>query len=325
VRAQKLRGSLLREATKRQREALAAFVEGGGSISRAAASLGIRPSTVKRHLADLRAKFGLTTVELIYSGRATGWLVVPSLEAVYEDLDDLRYALPELMRRLAAHPLFHQPGEGWRYGLSHIVLGRVIEVAAGQPLDEYFESSIFAPLGMVDSGFIVPPDKVARLAALYESGEGVLRRVDDASIGDAPARNEVIEGTPMRSGGGGCASTALDYLRFTRMLLRRGELDGVRLLKPKTVALMTRNHLAPPAARLAEGEGYGLGVGVSLQPSAPGLPGSAGTYGWGGAWRTQFWVDPVTETLGIFMVQDASAFVGMADEFWSLVCQALTD
>jgi CubicO group peptidase (beta-lactamase class C family) len=250
----------------------------------------------------------------------------PVLDAAYGDLGDLRYTLPELMRRLAAHPLAHQPGEGWVYGLSHAVLGRVIEVAAGQPLDEYFATAIFTPLGMVDSGFFVPPDKVGRLAAVYESGNGVLRRVDD------PDTNQIAEHTPMLSGGGGCASTVLDYLRFTRMLLRSGELDGVRLLKPEPVALMTRNHLAAPlhpivvSGHVFEGEGYGLGVGVSLQPSAPGLPGSEGTYGWAGSWNTRFWIDPVKEMSGIFMVQAAPfAFVSLAEEFWSLVCQAVID
>jgi CubicO group peptidase (beta-lactamase class C family) len=250
----------------------------------------------------------------------------PVLEAVYDDLGDERYALPELMRRLVAHPLAHQPGEGWAYGFSHTVLGRVIEVAADQPLDEYFESAIFTPLGMVDSGFFVPPDKVPRLATVYESDEGVLRRVDDPD-------SNFIDHTPLLSGGGGCASTALDYLRFARMLLRRGELDGVRLLKPETVTLMTRNHLAAPLTPIVvyghvfEGEGYGLGVGVSLQPSAPGMPGSAGTYGWPGSWNTRFWIDPATDLLGIFMSQ-AEPFVfehGIATEFWSQVCLALTD
>jgi CubicO group peptidase (beta-lactamase class C family) len=227
----------------------------------------------------------------------------PVLETVYDDLGDERYALPELMRRLAAHPLAHQPGERWVYGFSHDVLGRVIEVAADQPLDEYFDSAIFAPLGMVDSGFFVPPNKVTRLANVYQSEDGVLRRVDD------PISNEIIDGMPMLSGSGGCASTAPDYLRFIRMLLRGGELDGVRSLKPETVALMTRNHLAAPLhpinvwGHVFEREGYGLGVGVSLQPSAPGMPGSAGTYGWAGSWNTRFWIDPARDASGIFMSQ----------------------
>lgn len=250
----------------------------------------------------------------------------PALEDAFDNLGDTRYALPELMRRLAAHPLAHQPGEGWRYGWSHTVLGRVIEVAANQPLDEYLASAIFTPLGMVDSGFYVPPDKVARLAAVYESGAGVLRRVDHSHS------NEITEHFPLLSGGGGCASTVLDYLRFSRMLLRGGELDGVRLLKPDTVAQMTRNNLAAPLYPLrfgdyvSKGQGYGLGVGVTVEPVVSVLAGSEGTYDWGGSWNTRFWVDPVKELIGIFMVQaEPFAFEGISAEFRSLVCQALID
>ena len=104
----------------------------------------------------------------------------PALEATYDNLGDERYALPELMLRITAQPLMHQPGEGWWYGSSHAVLGRVIEVAADQPLDEYLASSIFRPLGMVDNGFYVPPEKVERLAAVYESQHGRLRRLDSS-------------------------------------------------------------------------------------------------------------------------------------------------
>jgi len=230
------------------------------------------------------------------------------------------------MRRLAAHPLVHQPGEGWRYGFGHTVLGRVIEVAANQPLDEYFASAIFTPLGMVDSGFYVPPDKLERLAVVYESVASVPHRVDNSDT------NGITEHVPLLSGGGGCVSTVLDYARFTRMLARRGELDGVRLLQPATVALMTRNHVPSPLCPIviwgyvSEGEGYGLGVGVSVEPPAPFMPGPAGTYGWGGSWGTRFWVDPVKELSGIFMVQyQPFAFVSVGEEFWSLVLQAVTD
>lgn len=249
-----------------------------------------------------------------------------ALAAAYDNLDDSRYALPERMRRIAAHPLAHQPGRGWRYGWSHDVLGRVIEVAADQPLDSYLASAIFTPLGMIDSGFYVPPDKVERLAAVYESAAGVLQRVDTLST------NEIIEHTPLLSGGGGCASTVPDYLRFARMLLRRGELDGVRLLKPETVDLMTRNHLAAPLYPLRfgnyvlKGQGYGLGVGVSVEPAASALAGSEGTYDWAGSLNTRFWVDPVKRLIGIFMTQsEPYAVEGIGVELRSLVCQALID
>jgi CubicO group peptidase (beta-lactamase class C family) len=250
----------------------------------------------------------------------------PALEALYDNLGDSRYALPELMRRLAAQPLAHQPGDGWRYGWSHTVLGRVIEVAADQPLDEYLAAAIFAPLGMIDSGFYVAPDKVDRLAAVYESVAGVLHRVDSS------VTNQITEHFPLLSGGGGCASTALDYLRFARMLQRGGELDGVRLLKSETVESMTRNHLSAPLYPLrfgdyvSKGQGYGLGVGVTVEPAVSVLAGSAGTYDWAGSWNTRFWVDPVKQLIGIFMAQhEPFAFEGIGTGLRSLVCQAVTD
>jgi CubicO group peptidase (beta-lactamase class C family) len=249
----------------------------------------------------------------------------PALEDDFDNLGDLRYGSDELMRRLAAHPLAHQPGEGWRYGSSLSVLGRVIEVIADRPLDAYLASAIFTPLGMVDTGYRVPPEKAERLATVHSSETGALRRFDDEETRAA------TEGFPLMTGGGGLASTAPDYLRFTRMLARHGELDGVRLLQPETVALMTRNHVPSSLCPIvilgyvSEGEGYGLGVGVSVEPPAPMMPGSAGTYGWAGSWGTRFWVDPVTETLGIFMVQSLPfAFVSPAEGCWSLACEALS-
>ena len=172
-----------------------------------------------------------------------------ALVASYDNLGDERYPLPELMRRIAAQPLMHQPGEGWWYGWSHAVLGRVIEVAGDQPLDEYLEAAIFGPLGMVDSGFSVPPEKAERLAGVYESKDGRLHRLDTLET------SKITEHFPLVSAGNGCASTVPDYARFTRMLLRRGELDGVRLLRPETVDLMTRNHLAGSQYPVQIGDG----------------------------------------------------------------------
>jgi CubicO group peptidase (beta-lactamase class C family) len=250
----------------------------------------------------------------------------PALEAAYGNLGDGRYPSSELMRRIAAQPLLHQPGAGWWYGWSHAVLGRVIEVVADQSLDEYLAAAIFVPLGMVDSGFYVPPEKVERLAAVYESTEVGLHRLENSDT------NQIAERFPLLSGGNGCASTVPDYLRFSRMLLRRGELDGVRLLRPATVDEMTRNHLAAPSYPLrfgdyvSKGEGYGLGVGVIVEPSIASMAGSEGTYHWAGLWQTFFWIDPVKELIGIFMAQSASfAFEGIGTAFRSLVGQAVID
>ena len=248
----------------------------------------------------------------------------PSLAKTYDDLGDLRYGLPEMMRRLAGHPLAHQPGRDWVYGWSHDVLGRVIEAVADRALDEYLDSGLFRPLGMVDSGFHVPPGKIDRLVAVYESVEGRSRRVD------TPETRMCFESHPLIAGGGGGVSTASDYLRFTRMLLRGGELDGVRLLKTDTVQLMTRNHLAPPlyplrfGDQVSEGEGYGLGVGVRVAISEPEMAGSEGMYQWGGAWNTHFWVDPARHLTGVFMSQsEPFAYERISGVFRSLVYRAL--
>jgi CubicO group peptidase (beta-lactamase class C family) len=250
----------------------------------------------------------------------------PAIAPDDDFLGDLQYALPELTRRLAARPLVHQPGQGWTYSWSHHVLGRVIEVAADRPLDEYLEAELFRPLAMVDTGFYVPPEKIDRLAAVYESKDGGLHRVD------TPWANRFIARPILLGGGGGLVSTALDYFRFARMLEGRGELDGARLLKPETVQLMTRNHL--PAAlcplafgdHVAEGEGYGLGFGVIVAQTARGLAGPEGTYGWSGAWLTQFWIDPVNQLTGIFMVQsEPFTFDSVGAQFRSLVYRAPAD
>jgi CubicO group peptidase (beta-lactamase class C family) len=250
----------------------------------------------------------------------------PALEGRYDNIGDARYSSSELMRRIAAQPLVHQPGEGWWYGWGHAVLGRVIEVVADQPLDEYLASAVFTPLGMVDTGFHVPPARADRLAAVYAPAAGLPVSVDDSDT------SAVTERVPVFNGGSGMASTTLDYLRFARMLLRGGELDGVRLLQPAVVAEMTRNHLAPRLLPLSidgyvlSGEGYGLGVGVIVEPSVARQAGSKGTYQWGGSWNTRFWIDPAKRLIGLFMVQSAAfTFEGIGTEYRSLVAEALMD
>jgi CubicO group peptidase (beta-lactamase class C family) len=248
----------------------------------------------------------------------------PALAADYDSLGDEQYGLPELMRRLAARPLAHQPGRGWTYGWSHHALGRVIEIAGDWLLDEYLEAAVFRPLGMVDTGFFVPSERMDRLAAVYESKDGSLHRVD------TPWANRFAARPIMLGGGGGLVSTAPDFFRFTRMLEGRGELDGARLLKPETVELMTRNHLPAPlypidfGDHVSEGEGYGLGVGVIVEQSGRGLAGPVGTHGWSGAWLTHFWIDPVNQLTGIFMVQsEPFTFDSVGLKFRSQVYRAL--
>ncbi|MCK9515728.1 MAG: serine hydrolase domain-containing protein [Ottowia sp.] len=205
-------------------------------------------------------------------------------------------------------PLRFDPGSSWNYSVATDVLGRLIEVVSGQSLDEFFQERIFDPLGMVDTSFVVRDDLGDRLGALYIPNEqGKATRNDE--FGDA-ARGEVT----FLSGGGGLLSTTEDYHRFTQMLLRGGELDGQRLLGSRTVRYMTANTLPGGqdleqfgiplfAETRFEGQGFGLGFGILIDPITAMTPGSPGEYNWGGAASTAFWVDPSEEITCIFMTQ----------------------
>jgi CubicO group peptidase (beta-lactamase class C family) len=206
--------------------------------------------------------------------------------------------LADLVSDLVQMQLAHQPGEAWEYSHGVDVLGRVIEIASGQPLDQFFESRIFKPLGMVDTGFFVPPDKLARLVDPLEGGP--------------PALWDLTKPTTLFMGGGGLASTAPDYLRFCQMLLNGGELDGVRLLAPETVRQMTTNAIpseVPFAGLVGQfvgprvGTGWGLGFAVRTNPDFSVLPGAVGSFNWNGIWGTYFWIDPVEKLIGILMIQ----------------------
>jgi CubicO group peptidase (beta-lactamase class C family) len=232
----------------------------------------------------------------------------------------------------AGLPLLFQPGSEWNYGVSTDVLGRVVELASGQSLDRFFAERIFEPLGMVDTGFSVPEAEHGRLAALYAVAPGVPGPVRYDAMGDA-----ALKAPRLLSGGGGLVSTMADYHRFTRMLLNRGELEGARLLAPRTVAYMTRNHL-PGGQDLEKfgrplfaetnfnGVGFGLGFSVVIDPVANKTPGNAGEFAWGGAASTAFWVDPVDQVTCIFLTQLLpSSTHPIRSELRALVYQALVD
>jgi CubicO group peptidase (beta-lactamase class C family) len=203
----------------------------------------------------------------------------------------------ELVTKLAQTPLAFHPGTQWEYGRSTDVLGRIVEVVSGMTLGEFFQTRIFAPLGMTDSFFTVPPDKVTRVAQpMVEASSGRRPNVADPN---KPPRFE--------SGGGGLYSTAPDYLRFTRMLLNGGELDGVRLLSPKTIEFMTSDHLGGIPGSSYAGYGFGLGFAVRTAPGMSDNPGSVGEYLWAGAQGTYFWIDPKEKLIAIFMSQRPGA------------------
>lgn len=198
---------------------------------------------------------------------------------------------------LGTLPLLHQPGEVWEYSIGYDVLGRVIEVVSGQPFDQFLQSRLFAPLHMVDSGFSVPEDKLARLVAVPGAQP---RPLSDGDVGKPQT---------FFSGGGGIVSTVPDFLRFCQMLLNGGELDGVRILKPETVRLMTTNslppdmHLAGHEAGPAFGTGWGLGFAVRTNPDFSLIPGAVGSFNWQGSWGTFFSVDPVQNLILVMMMQ----------------------
>jgi CubicO group peptidase (beta-lactamase class C family) len=208
--------------------------------------------------------------------------------------------LADYVSALAKLPLAHQPGEVWAYSWSFDVLGRVIEVASGQPLDRFLENRLFEPLGMVDTGFWVPPEKVSRLI--------------DRPAGRGWITWDATTPTTLFRGGGGLMSTAADYLRFCQMLLNGGELDGVRILKAATVRRMTTNAL-PPDIRFAgdffmgpqAGSTYGLGFAVRNDPDRSLVPGSVGSFSWDGILGTYFWVDPGEQLIAVQLIQVAPA------------------
>jgi CubicO group peptidase (beta-lactamase class C family) len=240
--------------------------------------------------------------------------------------------LAECCELWAGLPLLFEPGSEWNYSVASDVLGRVVEVVSGQPLDRYFAERIFGPLGMGDTGFWVEGEAAAELAALYAAGPdgGPAVRFDQLGV-------RALRRPSCLDGGGGLVSTAADYHRFTQALLGGGELDGARLLGSRTLAYMARNHL-PGGADLErfgrrlfaettfDGVGYGLGFAVLLDPVANKVLSSAGEYAWGGLASTFFWVDPAEQLTAIFLTQLApSTTYPLRSELRQLVYQALID
>lgn len=211
----------------------------------------------------------------------------------------------EWLRRLGELPLSYQPGERFHYSHATDVLGFLVARIEGKPLGEVLKDRIFAPLGMNDTGFWTPPEKRDRLAKLYQAGEGPLK---DVSWSDPPAP-PAFEG-----GGGGLVSTADDYLKFARLMLGRGEVDGVRLVKPETVDLMTGNRLTDEQRGHAFlgmpfwlSQGFGLGASMIMDEEKHQWMGAGGkgSFGWPGAFGTWWQADPVNDVILIYLIQDS--------------------
>ncbi|HEY9078161.1 MAG TPA: serine hydrolase domain-containing protein [Anaerolineaceae bacterium] len=207
--------------------------------------------------------------------------------------------LEDWVMEIAKLPLAFHPGTTFQYSMATDVLGYLVQVVSGMPFAEFLQKRIFEPLGMVDTGFWVPPEKVARFAASYSSDPK-----NGLKLADAAATSPYTRPTTHPSGGGGLVSTAADYLRFCQMLLNGGALDGVRLLGRKTIELMTVNHLPDGVHPWGNQEsGFGYGVSVLLDLGKTKLLNSVGNYGWSGAANTHFWIDPQEDLIAILMLQ----------------------
>lgn len=209
-----------------------------------------------------------------------------------EGVDSSNITNAELVQRLAKVPLMFQPATQWEYGRSTDVLGHLVERVTGQPLDAVLEARVFKPLKMADTGFWVPLAKLDRVAEAFDKDPESAARYELLQVRYKPT---------YLAGGQGLVSTARDYLRFAQMLLNGGELDGARILKPESIAEMTRNHLAGLKSPLKE-YGFGLGFAVRLTDEGS-APGRAGEYNWSGYGGTTFWVDPKEGLIAILMTQ----------------------
>jgi len=232
---------------------------------------------------------------------------------------DKNETIGEAVNRLATLPLHGHPGESWQYGYATDVLGHLVEVLSGMPLDRFIEERICRPLGMKDTSFFLPPGKESRLAPVYGVQDGKLVRMEDST------KSDYVQG-PRKcfSGGAGLLSTIQDYGRFLQMLANGGELDGVRLLNPKTVGLMHANHTGDKYRR--DTSAFGLGFWVNDDPGFYGELVNRGAFGWGSAYFPQYLVDPEKHLVAIFMTQlRPTGGLDLNQKFKVLTYQALLD
>ncbi|WP_425905205.1 serine hydrolase domain-containing protein [Nitrobacter sp. TKz-YC02] len=281
------------------------------------------------------------------SGLTYGFQQRTNVDAAYRDKQigtlDPAGTLDSMIASLADIPLEFSPGEAWNYSVSTDVIGYLVGKISSISFEQFLKERIFNPLGMADTDFFVPADKAQRLAACYNttvSGMISAQSLDTKgglTLQDDPAKSPFLSLPSFISGGGGLCSTAADYLTFCQALLNGGERGGVRLIGPKTLALMTTNHLPgnrdlPDMSRsmFAEttyaGIGFGLGFSVTMDPAKTLIAGSPGEYGWGGAATTSFWIDPAEDLITIFMTQVIpSTAYPIRRELRTMVYAAITD
>ena len=268
------------------------------------------------------------------SGLTYGFMHATPVDAMYRDAGvDFQTSdktLAEVVERAATLPLLAQPGSAWNYSIATDVCGHLVAVLSGQEFGQFLHDRVIAPLGMADTSFRVPPDKLGRFAANYARGED-----GKAALLDDPATSLFTRPRAIACGGGGLVGTGRDYMRFCLMMLNRGTLDGERLLGRKTIELMTANHLGGDMASMGqarfsesnyEGIGFGLGFSVTLDPARAQILGSPGEYAWGGAASTAFWIDPAEDMAVVLMTQlTPSSTYPIRRELRVLTYQAIVD
>ena len=265
------------------------------------------------------------------SGLSYGFHQDSPVEEMYREADVTPPdgTLQDMAEKLGRLPLVTQPGTKWRYSFATDVLGYLVEVISGKPFDRFLQDNILDPLGMFDTSFFVPEEKLGRLATVYGAGKGSI----------APIHNPLVDrhASPhtLFSGGGGLVSTASDYMRFCQMLLNGGVLGDARLLAPKTVEMMRSNHLTDDMRPFAVGQsnasdtkgcGFGLGFRVVMDIAQHGIIGSNGIYSWGGAASTVFWIDPQEDLIAILLTQFMpSSYYPLRREFQIATYQAMME
>ena len=252
------------------------------------------------------------------AGFTYGFFGGSPVDKMYTDANVFGKDLDDLMAKLGKLPLAYQPGERWVYSVSHDVQAALVEKLSGQKFDAFVQQRIFTPLGMQDSMFKIPADKKSRVPGLYSSVKGKL--VPDTSALGTGYGDQVF-------GGYSISTTASDYALFAQMLLNKGQLNGVRILSPKTVELMATNHLSPGAIASADilgrGTGYGLGVSVLMNPAERGNVGSVGEFGWSGAASTHVLIDPKEDLVAIYCTQLMGGDFNLRAEFATLLYQSI--
>ncbi|MFP6582202.1 MAG: serine hydrolase domain-containing protein [Candidatus Hydrogenedentota bacterium] len=284
------------------------------------------PSKIETDIATVPAKRDMTIRDLMRhtAGLTYGLFGNTDVDKMYQKMGILMLDkdLKQMVEKVSTAPLLFQPGERWHYSISVDVMGRLVEVLSGQSFDVFLQDRIFAPLAMHDTGFYVPKDQLDRLAQLYspaQSGEGIEPALSFIS------RNFVNQPT-FFSGGGGLVSTTPDYARFCQMLLNGGKLDGARIISRPTIELMTKDHCQDASIGMrAGGSTFGLGFAVVLDQGLSASQVSEGSYSWGGAAGTAFWIDPKEELIGIYMMQNLPPQLPFGEVFKNMVYQSIDD